>query len=88
MLAIARSDHVRCALSREDIDRSQRTPPDDFQRASVIPVRDLDDANLINRMAHGAFLRERCDWQSLVAGLQPVPIGHQFGLMQFSPCLD
>jgi hypothetical protein len=54
--------------------------------AHCIRPDDLNGANLMNRMAHGAFLRERCDWQSLVAGLQPVPINHQFGLMQFSPC--
>ena len=56
--------------------------------AQCIRSDDLNGANLMKRMTHGAFLRERCDWQGLVAGLQSVPIGHKFSLMQFSPCFD
>jgi hypothetical protein len=56
--------------------------------AQYIRPDDLNGANLMNRMIHGAFLREWCYWQGLATGLQSVPIRHQFCLMQFSPCFD
>ena len=63
-----------CVVGKLD---AQRVRPDD-----------LNAANLIDRMFHGTSLCQRGDGQCFVAGLQPVPVGSQFCLVQFSPCFD
>ena len=49
---------------------------------------DLNGSNMMNRMFHGTSLCQRSNRQCFVAGLQSVPIGDQFCLMQLSPCFN